>query len=279
MDDQQAKRAAAGSPMWMVTFADLMAILMCFFVLLLSFSELDVQKYKQVAGSMAKAFGVQRQIVSDDPPMGTSFVAREFSPGRPDPKPIQIIMNQSLPVVPTVQRASPTKNPVAEMVERLRDGLENEIARGLIDVETQPDHVIIRIREHGSFPSASAELLRPFRPVMAKIGTLLEDADARIIVAGHTDSLPISTGRFRSNWELSSARAATVLHELLTTTTIAGDRFVLEGHGDVRPIAPNDTAENRALNRRVELLIEHDPQWQGQPTNEVAAPTRGGTST
>ena len=265
--------------MWMVTFADLMAILMCFFVLLLSFSELDIQKYKQVAGSMAKAFGVQRQIISDDPPMGTSFVAREFSPGRPDQKPIQIAMNEALPVVPTVQRASPTKNPVAEMVERLRDGLQEEIELGLIEVETQPDQIIIRIRERGSFPSASAELLRPFQPVIAKIGALLEDTHARIVVAGHTDSLPISTARFRSNWELSSARAVTVIHGLLATTTIPAHRFVLEGHADVHPIAPNDTAENRALNRRVELLIEHDPQWKGHKTTEVTEPNQGDAST
>ncbi|THB64673.1 MAG: hypothetical protein D6B27_09935 [Gammaproteobacteria bacterium] len=77
-----------GAPAWMATFADLMSLLMCFFVLLLAFSEMDLQKYKQVAGSMREAFGVQRKIFAKETPMGTSFVAREFSPGKPDDSPI-----------------------------------------------------------------------------------------------------------------------------------------------------------------------------------------------
>ncbi|MDX1657154.1 MAG: flagellar motor protein MotB, partial [Candidatus Competibacteraceae bacterium] len=79
------KKKAAGAPLWLATFADLMSLLMCFFVLLLSFSEMDIEKYKQVAGSMAQAFGVQKKVTAHDTPMGTSYVAREFSPGRPMP--------------------------------------------------------------------------------------------------------------------------------------------------------------------------------------------------
>ena len=76
---------APGTPAWMATFADLMSLLMCFFVLLLSFSEMDLQKYKQVAGSMKNAFGVQNQVKVMDIPKGTSIIAQEFSPGRPQP--------------------------------------------------------------------------------------------------------------------------------------------------------------------------------------------------
>ncbi len=90
---------SSGAPAWMATFADLMSLLMCFFVLLLAFSEMDLQKYKQVAGSMREAFGVQRKIFAKETPMGTSFVAREFSPGKPDDSPI----------APQVQGSAPTR--------------------------------------------------------------------------------------------------------------------------------------------------------------------------
>ncbi|MCV6605027.1 MAG: type VI secretion system protein TssL, partial [Porticoccaceae bacterium] len=82
--EQADDDAPAGLPAWLATFADLMSLLMCFFVLLLSFSEMDVQKYKQVAGSMKDAFGVQNEINVKDIPKGTSIIAREFSPARPD---------------------------------------------------------------------------------------------------------------------------------------------------------------------------------------------------
>ena len=85
----------AGAPAWVMTFADLMSLLMCFFVLLLAFSEMDVQKFKTLSGSMKQAFGVQRQIKADEIPKGTSIIAQEFSPGVPQPTPMQIIQQQT----------------------------------------------------------------------------------------------------------------------------------------------------------------------------------------
>ena len=84
-----------GAPLWLATFADLMSLLMCFFVLLLSFSEMDVMKFKQIAGSMKYAFGVQNKVEVKDIPKGTSVIALEFRPGRPDPTPIEIINQQT----------------------------------------------------------------------------------------------------------------------------------------------------------------------------------------
>ncbi|MBV7315347.1 flagellar motor protein MotB [Shewanella sp. NIFS-20-20] len=84
-----------GAPMWLATFADLMSLLMCFFVLLLAFSEMDVVKFKQIAGSMKYAFGVQNKVEVKDIPKGTSVIALEFRPGRPDPTPIEIINQQT----------------------------------------------------------------------------------------------------------------------------------------------------------------------------------------
>lgn len=98
MTDQKCKCPPPGLPAWMGTFADLMSLLMCFFVLLLSFSEMDVLKFKQIAGSMKFAFGVQNKIEVKDIPKGTSIIAQEFRPGKPEPTPIELIQQQTMEI-------------------------------------------------------------------------------------------------------------------------------------------------------------------------------------
>ncbi|MDA0149293.1 flagellar motor protein MotB [Vibrio sp. LaRot3] len=98
MEEEKCKCPPPGAPAWMNTFADLMSLLMCFFVLLLSFSEMDVLKFKQIAGSMKFAFGVQNRLEVKDIPKGTSIIAQEFRPGRPEPTPIDVIMQQTIDI-------------------------------------------------------------------------------------------------------------------------------------------------------------------------------------
>lgn len=97
-DEEKCSCPPPGLPLWMGTFADLMSLLMCFFVLLLSFSEMDVLKFKQIAGSMKFAFGVQNRLDVKDIPKGTSVIAQEFRPGRPEPTPIDVIMQQTIDI-------------------------------------------------------------------------------------------------------------------------------------------------------------------------------------
>jgi chemotaxis protein MotB len=264
MDDlaPQKKSKSTGAPAWMATFADLMSLLMCFFVLLLSFSEIDLQKYKQVAGSMAMAFGVQDETFATKIPKGTSFVAREYSPGRPDPKPIKMPSESSSGLQQTA--SSPSINRavlqhVQSLAERIRSSLRLEINRGMVDVETESLKIIIRIHEKNVFPSGSTDLMGDFKGVIAKIARILLETPGRIVVAGHTDNIPIHGARFRSNWELSASRAVTVVHELLNAAPVDEKRFLVEGHGEMRPLAANDSAANRAHNRRVEIVLEQDP--------------------
>ena len=281
-----------GIPAWMATFADLMSLLMCFFVLLLSFSEMDVLKYKQLSGSMRDAFGVQRQINVKDVPKGTSVIAQEFSPGRPEPTPISEVrqatvddtqssldIGERTPQEPKpdqkLDQKSDIKVTVDEelakqlLVEKLQtlikateddarnlaSALKKEISSGKVDVETRGRRIIIRVREQGSFPSGSAELRRQFRPVMAMVRNVLKTVPGKVSVEGHTDSIPISTSVFRSNWDLSSARALSVAHELFSGDTLDHNRFMVTGFADTKPIAANDNEENRARNRRVEIVI------------------------
>ena len=140
-------------------------------------------------------------------------------------------------------------------------------------METEELKIILRIQEKGSFPSGSASLDPGFFEVMGRISDAVANAPGDVVVAGHTDDVPISTARFRSNWELSSARAVTVLHALLDDPRIDSARVRVEGYGESRPLVPNDSSESRAKNRRVELIIERGGEADGivEPSSPAAS--------
>jgi chemotaxis protein MotB len=252
-----------GLPAYMGTFADLMSLLMCFFVLLLSFAEMDALKYKMVVKSLDDAFGVQREVAANAIPKGTSIIAQEFSPGEPRPTPLKEVRQDTIDETRDALKikmdaedvAKQQAKDIAEEAEKFKQALEGEIAQGLIDVETESNRIVIRIREKGSFPSGDARLNKAFIPIVDKIREVLAKTDGKIAVAGHTDNIPINTPRYRSNWELSTSRAASVVHELLRNAEIPTERFLLEGYADTQPLMPNDSSENRARNRRVEIII------------------------
>ncbi len=270
-----------GLPPWMGTFADLMSLLMCFFVLLLSFAEMDAVRFKKMADSMKDAFGVQKEIPANEIVKGTSVVKMEFSPGKPQPTLINEIRqqttddtNKNLDI--TEEKKSDMEvddalveallQKVAEQAEQtaeeLKEDLKEEIKAGMVEVDFDETRVIVRIQEKGSFGSGSDQPNPDFFEVMDKIGVIVASQEGDIVVAGHTDDIPISTLRFRSNWELSTARAVTVVHALLRHPNVDMGRVKIEGYADTQPLVPNDSPENRARNRRVELVLE-----QGQHIN------------
>ena len=368
-DQAPAKVVEEGLPGWVMTFADLMSLLMCFFVLLLAFSEMDVSKYKEMAGSMKNAFGVQREIKVREPPKGINIIAREFSPGRPDPTIMNVVrqmttkdLHVNLDLGKERRRPVPTpkaehepdrdktsrpheqskhkgdqqagltdtqkkvleqakKLAVVRLQQKLKaeqqmgnsqaqqkkaDGIDQksleelikarvaaekrrklehkaklisqalgrEIKAGSVDVETEGQKIIIRVREQASFGSGRAELKGAFRPILERVANILKDSEGKIVIAGHTDNVPIYTERFRSNWELSAARAVSVAHEMMLATGIASDRFLVQGLADTKPMASNDTPAKRASNRRVEIILqqgEDKPSDNGDISGEKPA--------
>jgi len=266
-EELESPPAEAGAPMWMVTFADLSTLLLCFFVLLLSFSEMDVAKFKQLAGSMRQAFGVQADIKAKQIPKGTSIIAREFSPGEPTPTALNQVRQFTIDSSKnTLKFTDPRefedlKEAIQEQeaafseFDRISKGLKDEIEDGEVIVRAVGSTTVIHILERGSFQSGGAEIQVGFKPVLRKIHDLLIDTSGIIRVAGHTDNVPISTTRFRSNWALSSARAVSVAHEFITRKRIDDKRFVVAGHAETMPIGDNQTVEGRALNRRVDVSV------------------------
>ena len=288
-EEVDCKCPPEGLPAWMGTFADLMSLLMCFFVLLLAMSEMDVLKFKQISGSMKYAFGVQNKIEVKDIPKGTSVIAQEFRPGRPDPTPIEVINQQTQEITQReldfqagedarsggqeVQRgeqsgavasaetvteeaeAEAKQKETNELLKKIAEQLEDQIEDGAIELESLGQQIIIRIREKGAFPSGSAFLQPQFKPIMAEIGGLLKDIPGVVTVSGHTDNRKINHELYRSNWELSTQRAVAVAHELVKVDGFNEGLLKVVGLADTAPLVDNKTVENRRRNRRVEISI------------------------
>ena len=279
-----------GLPPWMGTFADLMSLLMCFFVLLLSFATIDAVRFKKMAESMKDAFGVQREVPANEIVMGVSVIKQEWSPSVAEQAVITEIRQETSKVQQehlkmhdgeddaekqqqeqqeqseqekleqerqaAIEAAKEAiQKDLAEQLADLQDALEVEVEQGLVTLEKAENSIVIRIQEKGSFGSGSARLDPGFHEVMSRITPVLAEKPGTITVTGHTDNIPIHTGRFRSNWELSSARAVPVLPSMLRSPDIAEDRIVVPGLADTKPLVDNDSPQNRAKNRRVEMTL------------------------
>ena len=233
---------------------------------------------------MREAFGVQNRIKVKDIPKGTSIIAQEFSPGRPEPTPLNEVRQfttetakQNLDVrrqEGEAKHLDPKAGEIQEIMKKMQDSqaeskaearedalmmamaLQKEIGEGSVDVETKEGKVIIRVREKGSFESGAAELNFEFIPIIAKIRDVLLTVEGSVSIEGHSDNIPISTAEFSSNWGLSSARALSVAQELFADGRIDQKKYQVIGFADSRPLAPNDTSQNRSLNRRVEIVIQ-----------------------
>ncbi|MEC6821852.1 flagellar motor protein MotB [Photobacterium piscicola] len=290
-----------GAPAWMATFADLATLLMCFFVLLLSFSEMDVLKFQQIAGSMKNAFGVQNVLNVNDIPKGTSVIAQEFRPGRPEPTPIEVIMQQTIDITKRsldfhdglaeqdggrrkdTATSDSDKNESAtqeqyqqqvpiesqpQITQILTQALAREITDNMVEIESFGQQLVIRIKEKGAFPEGSAFLQPKFIPLIQQVTELVKDVPGIIRISGHTDNLPLDSELYRSNWDISSQRAVSVAQVMEQVKGFDRKRMRVVGMADTAPIANNKTAQGRSRNRRVEISIV-----QGRPhfSEEVSA--------
>ena len=233
MANHASSDEGGGAPEWMVTFGDLMSLLLTFFILLLSFSNMDVVKYRQMLGSMKDAFGVQKaDATALEKPTGSLFSDVGGLPGQ-DPNELKI----------------------KKIMQELKKLVKEERLEHMVNIERKERGVLMRIKGELMFRSGDAHVRYTFQKTLRKISKAIEKVDNQIIVEGHTDDLPIRTGRFPSNWELSSARAGAVVRYLSQNPKIDAKRFTAVGYADTKPIVPNTNAINRSKNRRVELLF------------------------
>jgi chemotaxis protein MotB len=264
-DEPQPQR---GAPAWFVTFADLMVLLMCFFVLMLSFSEMDEAKFKLMSGSLK----------------GTSLEAQEFGPGAPEPTTEHEIRQHTvdsdlntldLGLELRLRELKAQEEAAERQASELRAAFRQEIDDGRLLIRQEGSNVVIQLLEKDSFPSGSAALESDARATLARIGLLVTTMSGAITVSGHTDDVPVRAGgQYRSNWELSAARAASVGHELLAAG-LHPARLMVSGHADTQPRAGNENDAGRSLNRRVDITFangrERPGAWPSTPPSSGAA--------
>ena len=405
----------AGAPGWMATFADMATLLMAFFVLLLSFAEMNVPKFKQINGSMKNSFGVQRIIPTVEPPKAQSLIAQHFTPSVAEPTPIKTIQQETTDdrkenvelktdVAPQAQQAlEATKQALAQEIsrgeaqvkmeagkvvvemtatpssgggagpsgqqkggagssgssqggsaasgaqsagasasgsaaggasaagaqaggaaakgaqqagtvtqgeieffakvadvqskvqapvevrdvragatdsaggagkagsagggsgkmdadaelQRIRQDLAKEIQAGKAEVMRDGAKIIIRLAEQGSFRSGNADLQPGFMSLLGEVSKTVSSTKGRVFIEGHTDNVPVVFNeRFRSNWDLSGARAGAVADYMSTQGGLGAGRLSVSGFADTKPIESNDSAAGRGRNRRIEIIID-----------------------
>jgi chemotaxis protein MotB len=226
-----------------VTYGDMMSLLLTFFVLLLSFSTLDNRKIKEVLGSLRGALGV---LYRGEEPMSrrTLNMNEDFMP------------QSSARRYRTEEAARKVQNTIK------RNGLDRKVG-----VRTTNEGIVLTLNESVLFEAGSAEIDPSADKVLNSVADLLRGFESHVRIEGHTDNVPIPEkfrDRFPTNWELSTARALAVLHELVDKREIPADRLSVAGYADTRPVNSNYFAVGRRQNRRVDIVLLAEQDSEGK---------------
>jgi chemotaxis protein MotB len=249
---------------WAIPYADLMTLLLAFFVVMYAVSVVNEGKFRVMSESLIEAFNGSSQVIAPLPP--TKIRPHNISPSisAPAGQPGSSIVPIAVPIpphpVPVHGDGSKSGHrtdglhDLARIEDQVRKALQPLIDRKLVVVRHHPDWLEIEIRTDILFPSGVAQLSDPADQVLRNIASILAPFDNPLRVEGFTDNVPISTTVYPSNWELSAARAASVAR-LFAINGVAADRLGIIGWGEVRPLADNATAEGRNKNRRVVVVV------------------------
>lgn len=221
-----------GSPGWMTTFSDLMTLLLTFFILMFSISNLDTEKFQSVASSF-------QSVLSGSG--GESILSEQDS------------------IVDFTEQYMENK----ELYDKVSDYLEEGELGENVSVSMNAKGVFVEMKDAILFEPGSASLKVEGVEVLKQLEDLINDFENELVVEGYTDDIPESSTRFPTNWELSTARAVSVVRYLIDEENVDPERLSAVGYGEHRPIVPNDSVENRASNRRVNILIIFDEESDG----------------
>lgn len=230
-----------GAPAWIVQFGDMMSLLLVFFILLLSFSEIDAVKYRALSDSFREAFGKTDQVkdMFNDPQASAQLITEE----------------------------SGSHNDA--ILDELRSIIPQSYPGALPDKDNGKGY-LVRIPGRLLFDTGKDELKPAMKPTLERMADMLKRRlEVELRVDGHTDNVPINTLRFKSNWELSAGRALAVVHFMIDECGVDPERVSGAAFGQSRPIAPNDTPDHRELNRRVEFRFVQGDEGS---YNEISYP-------
>ncbi|HZK57077.1 MAG TPA: OmpA family protein [Clostridia bacterium] len=227
----------SGAPAWMTTFADMTTLLLCFFVLLFSFSTIDAQKFQAMIQSFQGSLGILDS--------GILIETDDFATDITDDNLSKIQMQEI--------------EDFARLQGILEEYLENYDLESDVFVTQESAGLVLRFKDNVLFDSGKAELKPRSKEILSDISMFLQNPEfieKSIRIEGHTDTVKVIPNLlYPTNWELSTGRASNVTRYLIEELGLAPERFSIAGYGEYHPVAPNDTAENKSKNRRVDIVV------------------------
>ncbi|MCB2291926.1 OmpA family protein [Clostridium algoriphilum] len=228
---------------WIATFADTMTLLLTFFVLLYSFSTVDAAKFKQIASSL------QSVLTGES---GKSVLETSVKSGETP------LVGEGVTTTTTTTTTTSNTN-TEDIYKKVQNFIKNKKLEATVIIKSDDRGVIIQLRENIIFKSGNAEIIDKSKSVLSSINALIATFPNDIVIEGHTDNIPISNAKYKNNWQLSSDRALSVLEYFVTSKgQTHPERFKSIAYGQYQPIVANNSDKNRALNRRVNILIVAD---------------------
>lgn len=218
-----------GIPAWMATFADMVTLLLCFFVLLLSFTNQDITNFKMMMGSIQEAMGVQHE---DRSALATPYADASFK-----------------------ERRSVRENrEIVELGARLKKHIRAKDLSSMARVSSDKSGVMLRFDNSAMFTKGSAKLTPESKKALQVVIDGMKDKNFNLVIRGHTDGTSVESKLYSSNWELSAARAARCLRFIVNNSDIPAKRMKAVGYASAKPILPSTTEANKRMNRRVEFF-------------------------
>lgn len=248
-EEPEAPAEEAGAPAWMATFGDMMSLLLTFFILILSFANMDVIKFSAAVGSLRDAFGT-RQV---DPGEREAFASTL----------IRLSEDPTSRVIQVIDLPQRLRVAEADLLRRVQLMLATHDLEKLAEAQQTARGVVVRVRGQLLFDPGSARLRPEAFVVLREIAELIRDVENDVSIEGHTDDQPIRSAEFPSNWHLSADRAIAALQYLNDVEEIPARRLSAAGFAAMKPLVPNDTPEHRVENRRVEFVFQRPPPKPG----------------
>jgi chemotaxis protein MotB len=262
MSRRKKQTAHANHERWLVSYADFITLLFAFFVVLYASSQIDNKKVAQLAAAIQGGFqqmGVfsgtaPGPILRDEHAPPSSTAPAELS----GPQLVRVINDLNAKARGGESHGA-SGVPPSEIRKELEDVLGKELKEHQVDLRMVPGGLVVSLREVGFFNSGEAMLLPQAEPTLAHVASALNARNFEVRVEGHTDDVPIHNSIYRSNWDLSTARATEVVNMLVSKYGFNPERISIAGYAQYRPIASNDTEEGRRKNRRIDLVIVSSP--------------------
>jgi len=238
-DDHHDDGSSSGIPPWVITFADMVTLMMVFFILLFAVGTIEDKKWRQIKQSLSAALGSDT-VSEAGLRQGLDVIADPL-----DDKTVHAVDEVGAMVAKEIE----------EIVSEVEEFVFKNKLSGEVQVSSDARGAIITISDVVLFPAGQARMTLPGKRKLRQVFDLLKQFDYNVKIEGHTDNSPIRTEKFPSNWELSASRASEVVR-MLILDGYPPEKLSVEGFAEFRPKAPNNNPENRAINRRIEIVYQ-----------------------